>query len=177
MPRSRRWMASSRMPGRSQTSPSITHRRYHLLPIVRCYWSMAISDSDYLVTTARDLGAAMKHFRTGAGVTQADAAEAMGIGQPYLSSLEGESSVARGPEFRIRLEWCPEGIERWGLGRGHSGPGAPGGRLPGHRCASRAEVRGTRRPSGSAEADVPSLAAFPARSQPGVGLLSSARPR
>ncbi len=21
-----------------------------------------------------------------------------------------------GPEFRIRLEWCPEGIERWGLG-------------------------------------------------------------
>ena len=90
---------------------------------------MAISDSDYLVTTARDLGAAMKHFRTGAGVTQADAAEAMGIGQPYLSSLEGESSVARGPEFRIRLEWCPEGIERWGLGRGHSGPGAPGGRL------------------------------------------------
>ena len=30
--------------------------------------------------------------------------------------------------------------------RGHSGPGAPGGRLPGHRHASRAEVRGTRRP-------------------------------
>jgi transcriptional regulator with XRE-family HTH domain len=40
------------------------------------------------VTTARDLGAAAKHFRVAAGVTQVDAAEAMGIGQPYLSSLE-----------------------------------------------------------------------------------------
>ena len=50
---------------------------------------MAISDGEYLVTTARDLGAALKHFRAAAGVTQADAAEAMGIGQPYLSSLEG----------------------------------------------------------------------------------------
>ena len=39
--------------------------------------------------TARDLGAALKHFRTAAAVTQVDAAEAMGIGQPYLSSLEG----------------------------------------------------------------------------------------
>ena len=24
--------------------------------------------------------------------------------------------LAPGPEFRIRLDWCPEGIERWGLG-------------------------------------------------------------
>jgi serine/threonine-protein kinase HipA len=24
--------------------------------------------------------------------------------------------LIRGPEFRIRLEWCPEGIERWGRG-------------------------------------------------------------
>jgi transcriptional regulator with XRE-family HTH domain len=50
---------------------------------------MAISNGEYLVTTARDLGAALKHFRTRAGIPQADAAEAMGIGQPYLSSLEG----------------------------------------------------------------------------------------
>lgn len=50
---------------------------------------MVISHDEYLVTTARDLGAALKHFRTQAGVTQVDAAEAMGIGQPYLSSLEG----------------------------------------------------------------------------------------
>ena len=50
---------------------------------------MAIPGHEYRVFTARDLGAALKHFRTAAGVTQADAAEAAGIGQPYLSSLEG----------------------------------------------------------------------------------------
>jgi HTH-type transcriptional regulator/antitoxin HipB len=50
---------------------------------------MVIRRDEYLVTTPRDLGAALKHFRTAAGVTQVDAAEAMGIGQPYLSSLEG----------------------------------------------------------------------------------------
>jgi predicted transcriptional regulator len=50
---------------------------------------MVIQRDEYLVTTARDLGVALKHFRATAGVTQADAAEAMGIGQPYLSSLEG----------------------------------------------------------------------------------------
>jgi transcriptional regulator with XRE-family HTH domain len=50
---------------------------------------MVIRSGEYLVTTARDLGTALKHFRTTAGVTQLDAAEAMGIGQPYLSSLEG----------------------------------------------------------------------------------------
>ncbi|HEY2577124.1 MAG TPA: helix-turn-helix transcriptional regulator [Streptosporangiaceae bacterium] len=49
---------------------------------------MVIRSDEYQVTTARDLGSAVKHFRTAAGVTQADAAEAMGIGQPYLSSLE-----------------------------------------------------------------------------------------
>jgi transcriptional regulator with XRE-family HTH domain len=50
---------------------------------------MVIRSGEYLVTTARDLGAALKHFRTGAGLSQVDAGEAMGIGQPYLSSLEG----------------------------------------------------------------------------------------
>jgi transcriptional regulator with XRE-family HTH domain len=50
---------------------------------------MVIRGDEYLVITARDLGAALKHFRTAAGVTQADAAEAAGVGQPYLSSLEG----------------------------------------------------------------------------------------
>jgi len=49
---------------------------------------MVIRRDEYLVTTARDLGAALKHFRAAAEVTQADAAEAAGIGQPYLSSLE-----------------------------------------------------------------------------------------
>jgi transcriptional regulator with XRE-family HTH domain len=50
---------------------------------------MAMRDGEYQVFTARDLGAALKHFRTAAGVTQTDAAEAIGVGQPYLSSLEG----------------------------------------------------------------------------------------
>jgi predicted transcriptional regulator len=49
---------------------------------------MAIRDGEYQVITARDLGGALKHFRTAAGATQADAAEAVGVGQPYLSSLE-----------------------------------------------------------------------------------------
>ena len=50
---------------------------------------MAIRRDEYLVTSPRDLGAALKHFRTAAGVAQVDAAEAAGIGQSYLSSLEG----------------------------------------------------------------------------------------
>ena len=50
---------------------------------------MAIRSDEYQVITPRDLGAALKNFRTAAGITQADAAEAMGVGQPYLSSLEG----------------------------------------------------------------------------------------
>jgi transcriptional regulator with XRE-family HTH domain len=49
---------------------------------------MVIRRDEYLVTTARDLGAALKHFRNAGGVLQVDAAEAMGVGQPYLSSLE-----------------------------------------------------------------------------------------
>ena len=49
---------------------------------------MAIAQDEYQVIAARDLGGALKHFRTRAGVTQITAAEAMGIGQPYLSSLE-----------------------------------------------------------------------------------------
>ncbi|MGH3279788.1 MAG: helix-turn-helix domain-containing protein [Trebonia sp.] len=50
---------------------------------------MAIARGEYPVMTAGDLGAALKHFRTEAGVTQVSAADAMGIGQPYLSALEG----------------------------------------------------------------------------------------
>jgi HTH-type transcriptional regulator / antitoxin HipB len=50
---------------------------------------MVIRRGEYQVTTSRDLGAALKYFRSAAGVTQADAAEATGVGQPYLSSLEG----------------------------------------------------------------------------------------
>jgi transcriptional regulator with XRE-family HTH domain len=50
---------------------------------------MVIRRDEYQVIAARDLGGALRHFRTAAGVTQAAAAEATGIGQPYLSALEG----------------------------------------------------------------------------------------
>jgi len=82
-----------RLPG-SYSNPGpdiedITIDRYRYSAIVEYYWSMVIRRDEYLVTTARDLGAALKYFRTAGKVSQADAAEAAGIGQPYLSSLEG----------------------------------------------------------------------------------------
>lgn len=40
---------------------------------------------------AQDLGAALRHFRTERNVTQAQAAEMEGVGQPYLSKLESGS--------------------------------------------------------------------------------------
>jgi transcriptional regulator with XRE-family HTH domain len=69
---------------------------------------MVIRHDEYLVTTARDLGAALKHFRTAAGVTQVAAAEATGIGQPYLSSLERgkfSSSLTHALQL-VRLVGC-----------------------------------------------------------------------
>lgn len=50
---------------------------------------MTMSRDEYRVTVARDLGAALKHYRTEAGITQDAAAEAEGVGQAYLSQLEG----------------------------------------------------------------------------------------
>ena len=41
--------------------------------------------------------------------------------------------LIRGPEFRIRLEWCPEGIERWGLGSPVLSVGLPIGAPAGPR--------------------------------------------
>jgi HTH-type transcriptional regulator/antitoxin HipB len=49
---------------------------------------VSIRPDEHLVTTARELGEAVKHFRTSAGMTQVDAADTLGVGQPYLSSLE-----------------------------------------------------------------------------------------
>jgi HTH-type transcriptional regulator/antitoxin HipB len=50
---------------------------------------MAINRRDeYRVQVAQDLGTALRHFRTERNVTQAQAAEMEGIGQPYLSKLE-----------------------------------------------------------------------------------------
>jgi transcriptional regulator with XRE-family HTH domain len=46
---------------------------------------------EYRVQVAQDLGAALRHFRTERNVTQAQAAEMEGVGQPYLSKLESGS--------------------------------------------------------------------------------------
>ena len=45
-------------------------------------------DQGFSVYTARSLGAALKHFRREAGVTQAELAERAGIHRTYLSALE-----------------------------------------------------------------------------------------
>jgi transcriptional regulator with XRE-family HTH domain len=39
--------------------------------------------------SAQDFGAAVKHFRTSAGITQADLAARAGLHRAYLSELEG----------------------------------------------------------------------------------------
>src|ERR1700735_3693661 len=43
------------------------------------------------------------------------------------------AALIRGPEFRIRLEWRPEGIERWGLGSPALSVGLPIGAPAGPR--------------------------------------------
>ncbi len=43
------------------------------------------------------------------------------------------ATLIRGPEFRIRLEWRPEGIERWGLGSPALSVGLPIGAPAGPR--------------------------------------------
>lgn len=48
-----------------------------------------VIEEEYVVRVAGDLGAALKHYRTASGVTQRAAAEMEGVGQPYLSALEG----------------------------------------------------------------------------------------
>lgn len=79
----------------------------------------AIQADEYLVTAARDLGAALKYFRTEAGITQKDAAEAEGIRQPYLSLLESGkfgSSVTHALRL-LRMVGC-EVVVRPRSGRG-----------------------------------------------------------
>lgn len=69
---------------------------------------MVIPPDEYLVTSAADLGAALKHFRTAAGITQQAAAEAEGIGQSYLSTLEsGKAGSSLAHVLRLlRLAGC-----------------------------------------------------------------------
>ncbi len=64
---------------------------------------MAISRGEYLVTAAGDLGAALKHFKLAAGITQEQAAELEGIGQSYLSLLEGGRKFSPSMTHLLRL--------------------------------------------------------------------------
>jgi transcriptional regulator with XRE-family HTH domain len=47
-----------------------------------------MTNDEYRVTVPADLGAAIKLYRTRAGMTQEQAAEMAGIGQTYVAALE-----------------------------------------------------------------------------------------
>jgi predicted transcriptional regulator len=74
-----------------------------LMAIAWYYCHVAISRGEYLVTAAGDLGAALKHFRMAAGITQEEAAELEGIGQSYLSLLEGGKKLSPSVTHVLRL--------------------------------------------------------------------------
>lgn len=69
----------------------------------------------FRVRSAGDLGAAVKHFRTCAGITQADLAARAGIHRPYLSEMESgrttealERLMAVFRELGVRITLAPE---------------------------------------------------------------------
>jgi DNA-binding XRE family transcriptional regulator len=77
-----------------------------------CYWyyvSVDIaSDDEYLIAVPADLGSALRHFRSEAHVSQAEAAALAGVDQPYISRLEhGRFGPALGHALRLlRLVGC-----------------------------------------------------------------------
>jgi predicted transcriptional regulator len=76
------------------------------------------STPDFRVTVPRDLGAAVKHYRTSAGLTQGQAAELMGVTQSYVSRLEsGEFGTSLSQVLRLlRIVGCEVIIRRTGSG-------------------------------------------------------------
>ena len=66
--------------------------------------------------------------------------------------------LVRGPEFRIRLEWCPEGIERWGLGSPALSVGLPIGAPIGPRDLRGLDFFENMLPEGPAVARMAALA-------------------
>jgi transcriptional regulator with XRE-family HTH domain len=80
---------------------------------------MAINRSDeYRVQVVKDLGAALRHFRTERNVTQVQAAEMEGVGQPYLSKRESGgfgSSVSHALRL-LRLLGCEIVVRKRGEG-------------------------------------------------------------
>lgn len=69
---------------------------------------------EYRVTVPKDLGAALKHFRTAAGVSQAGAAGRVGLTQSYVSRLEsGEFGTSVTQALRLlRLVGCEVVVRR-----------------------------------------------------------------
>jgi HTH-type transcriptional regulator/antitoxin HipB len=76
------------------------------------------SSADFRVTVPRDLGAAIKHYRTSAGLTQAQSAESMGVTQSYVSRLEsGEFGTSLSQALRLlRIVGCEVVVRRTGSG-------------------------------------------------------------
>lgn len=76
------------------------------------------STADFRVTVPRDLGAAVKHYRTSVGLTQGHAAELMGLTQSYISRLEsGEFGTSLSQALRLlRIVGCEVVIRRTGSG-------------------------------------------------------------
>jgi HTH-type transcriptional regulator/antitoxin HipB len=64
--------------------------------------------ADFRVTVPRDLGAAVKHYRTSVGMSQAQAAELVGVTQSYVSRLEsGEFGTSLSQALRLlRIVGC-----------------------------------------------------------------------
>jgi transcriptional regulator with XRE-family HTH domain len=50
---------------------------------------MVMERDEYVVTVPADLGAALRYFRNARQITQTQAAEIEGVGQTYISALEG----------------------------------------------------------------------------------------
>jgi predicted XRE-type DNA-binding protein len=88
-----------------------TFRGYHV--------SMDIpSDDEYRIAVPVDLGSALRHFRSMAQVSQAQAAAFAGVDQPYVSRLEhGRFGPALGHALRLlRLVGCEVVVRRTGRG-------------------------------------------------------------
>jgi predicted transcriptional regulator len=70
---------------------------------------MVMSSSEgFRVLVPRDLGAAVKHYRTSVGMSQAQAAELVGVTQSYVSRLEsGEFGTSLSQALRLlRIVGC-----------------------------------------------------------------------
>lgn len=70
--------------------------------------------ADFRVTVPRDLGAAVKHYRTSVGMSQAQAAELVGVTQSYVSRLEsGEFGTSLSQALRLlRIVGCEVVVRR-----------------------------------------------------------------